>query len=232
MFCPHCGTNLPDGSKFCSNCGNPVNLGANADFGASDGNAKQAQPFAQASYEAQDGGPVPPSGGYVPPYEQYQDSAAGSYAYQDPAANTAPTPSGFTPTGALQTDRDIVVFILLSIITCGIYSYWFIYKMAQDANVICQGDGEETPGLAIYILLSIITCGIYADYWMYKLANRLKDNGPRYGIGIQEGGSDVLLWIILGLVTCGICWFIAMHILIQNMNTLSAAYNRANGYFE
>ena len=34
----------------------------------------------------------------------------------------------------LKTDRSLVSYILLSIITCGIYSYYFIYKMAYDVN--------------------------------------------------------------------------------------------------
>lgn len=228
MFCPHCGTNLPDGSKFCSNCGSPVSMGANAGFGTSDQNAEQAQPFAQAPYDAQEGGPVPPSSTYVPPYQQ--DSFTSSYAYQEPAPTVVTAPSGPTPAGALQTDRDLVAYILLTIITCGIYGMWYIHRMAQDTNVICQDDDEQTPGLAVYILLSLVTCGIYSYYWMYKLANRLQQNAPRYGVSIQEAGSDVLLWLILGIFTCGICSFFAVSILIQNLNSLSDAYNRANGY--
>ena len=35
----------------------------------------------------------------------------------------------------LQDDRSLAIYILLSIVTCGIYSYYFIYKMAHDVNV-------------------------------------------------------------------------------------------------
>ena len=30
MYCSHCGTQLPDGSKFCGNCGSPVSVDENA----------------------------------------------------------------------------------------------------------------------------------------------------------------------------------------------------------
>ena len=123
-----------------------------------------------------------------------------------------------------------IVALILTIVTCGIYGYWYIYQMAQDATVLCAEDGEETPGLAIYILLSIVTCGIYSYYWQYKLANRLQNNGYRYGVQVQEGGSDVLIWLILGALLCIICSYVGTNIIFKNMNELCAAYNRLHGY--
>ena len=56
----------------------------------------------------------------------------------------------------LTDNRGLISYILLSIITCGIYSYYFVYKMAHDVNIACSGDGQETGGLLQYILLSIV----------------------------------------------------------------------------
>lgn len=132
--------------------------------------------------------------------------------------------------GPLQTNRSLITYILLSIITCGIYGYWFIYKMAQDVNTACEGDGEQTAGLVAFILLSMITCGIYALIWYYKLGNRLAANAPRYGLTFQENGTTVLMWYLFGAVLCGIGPFIAIHILIKNTNLICIGYNRAHGY--
>ena len=130
----------------------------------------------------------------------------------------------------LKTDRSLVTYILLSIITCGIYSYYFIYKMAYDVNIACEGDGQETAGLVKFILLSIITCGIYAWFWYYNLGNRLADNAGRYNMNFQENGTTVLLWLIFGSFLCGIGTFVAMHILIKNTNAICNAYNVYNGF--
>ncbi len=132
--------------------------------------------------------------------------------------------------GPLQTDRNLITYIVLTIITLGIYGYYFIYKMAQDVNVACGGDGQETAGLAAFILLSIVTCGIYSWYWYYKLGNRLADNAPRYGMTFQENGSTILMWLIIGSLICGIGAFIAMNILIKNTNSICAAYNHSHDY--
>lgn len=141
----------------------------------------------------------------------------------------------FTNAGApysgerLKTDRGLLSYIVLSIITCGIYSYYFIYKMAYDVNVACEGDGESTGGLVAFILLSFITCGIYAWVWYYKLGNRLASNAGRYGMTFQENGTTVLMWQIFGALICGIGPFVAMHILIKNTNKICEAYNRSHG---
>ena len=118
---------------------------------------------------------------------------------------------------------------MLSIITCGIYSYYFIYKIAKDVNVACDGDGQNTSGLAAFILLSIITCGIYTWFWYYNLGNRLAANAPRYGMTFQENGTTILLWQIFGSFLCGIGPFVAMYILIKNTNQICNAYNRKHG---
>lgn len=131
----------------------------------------------------------------------------------------------------LQTDRSLVAYIILSIITCNIYSYYFIYKMAHDVNIACEGDGESTGGLVAFILLSFVTCGFYAYYWYYKLGNRLAANAPRYGMNFQENGTSVLIWCVFGLLICGIGPFVAMHILIKNTNSICAAYNSAHGLY-
>lgn len=125
----------------------------------------------------------------------------------------------------ISTNRGLIKYILLSILTLGIYSYWFIYKLAQDVNIMCDGDGKETGGLFKFILLSFITCGIYAWFWYYAIGNRLAENAPRYNLSFQENGTTVLLWMIFGALLCGIGPFVAMHILIKNTNAIALEYN-------
>lgn len=128
----------------------------------------------------------------------------------------------------IKTNRSLIVYILLSLITCGIYSCWFIYKLAQDVNEMCKDDGEKTGGLAAYIFFYIITCGFYSLYWNYKIANRLQKNAPKYGLTFSENGTSVLLWYLVGALLCGIGPFVGIHIIIKNTNAMAVAYNQAN----
>lgn len=135
----------------------------------------------------------------------------------------------YVPGAKLKDDRSLVAYILLNIITCGIYGYYFLYKMASDVNVACAGDGKNTAGLAQFIILSILTCGIYAWFWYYNLGNRLAENAPRYGLSFSENGTTVLLWAVLGSLLFGVGPFVAMYFLIKNTNAICAAYNQYNG---
>lgn len=224
MFCEKCGKEIPDSTKFCPACGAPVSKAqdfvnkageafnaAEQELGSAFDEVKQS--FTGNSANQQNAG--------------YQNNGAGQYnaGYQNNGGQTPPPYRG----ERLKDDRGLASYIILSIITCGIYGYYFIYKMAHDVNVACDGDGENTSGLVAFILLSMITCGIYAWYWYYKLGNRLANNAGRYGLGIQENGTTVLMWCIFGTLICGIGPFIAMHILIKNSNMICNAYNRTHG---
>jgi heme/copper-type cytochrome/quinol oxidase subunit 2 len=122
--------------------------------------------------------------------------------------------------------RSLLTLVLLSIITCGIYGIIFWYSYSDDMNRICKGDGKDTKNYIIVILLSFITCGIYYWVWLYGVGNRLSENAPRYGTNFQENGTTILLWMIVGSMLCGIGSFVAMHIMIKNMNELGDRYNQ------
>lgn len=125
----------------------------------------------------------------------------------------------------LKTNRSLLVYILFNIVTRGIYGLYFTYALARDINVACSGDGRNTAGLVKLILLSFVTCGIYNWIWYYSLGNRIATNAPRYGMNFQEDGTIILLWRVFGILLCGIGPFIAIHIIIKNVNMLCGAYN-------
>lgn len=199
MFCSNCGQQVPEDAKNCPNCGAPLGGGDKLDNLTKDVKGV----FDSAGKELKSA---------VQDVHQTLSNAEASYGGE-----------------RLQTDRGLLSYIVLTIITCGIYSYYFIYKMARDVNIACEGDGESTGGLVQFILLSIITCGIYSWIWYYKLGNRLASNAGRYGITVQENGTTVLMWLIFGTFLCGIGSFIAMNILIKNTNKICEAYNREHG---
>ena len=146
--------------------------------------------------------------------------------YNGANGNINPNPQSYGgPVGPLSTDRSIVAYILLGLITCGIYDLYMIHLMIQDVNVTCAGDGKVTKGILEYILFGILTCGIYDYVWLYNFANRIQSNAPRYGMRFEEGGTTILLWWILGAWLCGVGPFYAMYLIIKNTNALNAAYN-------
>ena len=147
-YCSSCGAELANDVKFCSKCGNKVNL-------VSDEEVANNQ-------------------------NTYQESVQGSKR------------------AFLITKREIAIAIILSVVTCGIYSiYWFIV-MTDDINKL--SDKKETSG-GMAFLFSLLTCGIYTFYWNYKMGKQLYDAGKRHGRDISDNS---ILYLILSLLGLGI----------------------------
>ncbi|SER67349.1 DUF4234 domain-containing protein [Lachnobacterium bovis] len=122
----------------------------------------------------------------------------------------------------VEENRNAVTAILLSLVTCGIYQLVILSRIAQDTNTICQGDGEaDVASIGKLILLSLVTCGIYGLYWYYKVGERLKNNGPRYNVMINESGIIYLLCAFIPYIG----YFVITILLFKNLNALSKAYN-------
>lgn len=92
--------------------------------------------------------------------------------------------------------RNIAVCIILSLVTCGLYSiYWFIC-LTNETNEVSGSDGTS-GGMAF--LFSIITCGIYSLYWMYKQGEKLDAAKAEKGIVSSNSGILYLVLAIFGL---------------------------------
>ncbi|MCC8104020.1 MAG: DUF4234 domain-containing protein [Clostridiales bacterium] len=220
--------NSDDGrTQTFENAGFQTNRGMNADAGS--------QTYKDMGYTNS----APNGRGGTAPYEQsgfqgYEQAgaysgtpnhqASGREGYYAPVG--APDSNfGFIPRERLKQDRSLVLYIVFAILTCGIYSLYFIHSVAADLNVICREDGGTTKGLLGYIGLSIVSCGVYSSYWGASLVDRMAFNAPRYGVTVEESGTTYILWNFPGVLLCFVGPFIALHIIIKNMNKLARAYN-------
>lgn len=85
--------------------------------------------------------------------------------------------------------RNIVVCIILSIITCGIYAFYWMYTLNQYACAVAS-DEWNTDG-ALVIIFTLITCGIYGIYWNYRM-------GKIY-MRVNGGNDNSILYVILSI---------------------------------
>ena len=196
MYCRNCGKMIPDGVKFCSGCGARTPYGEKTQNVVNGTIRSTENEFQNIGNNLQNG--FTNNGQYVPMYQIQR----------------------------LQTDRSLSMYIVLTLVTFGIYGFYFFHQMAHDVNVACQDDGEETPGLGMYMFLSIITCGIYQFVWLYQVGNRLAANAYKYGLSFPEDGGLILIWSTLGVFLCGVGPFVGMNILIRNTNLICQGYNR------
>ena len=144
---------------------------------------------------------------------------------QEPVVNTEMNTER-RPVGQLKTNRGLLKFILLSLITLGIYGIVAMSSISNDINVIASRyDGKKTMH---YCLLSFIvaplTLFIGFIVWFHKLSNRIGDELKRRSIDYNFSAGSFWLWNVLGsLILVGP--FVYTYKLLTAMNMLSKDYN-------
>ena len=102
------------------------------------------------------------------------------------------------PTPPMIQKRNTALYVILSIITCGIFGLYWFCTLNNDTNKV-SGHPEATGGVAA-LLLTIITCGIYSLFWMYNMGMRIDEEKMRRGMPCGNTGT---LYLILALVGFG-----------------------------
>lgn len=137
----------------------------------------------------------------------------------------ANTPSS-APVGQLKTNKSLLKFILLSIITLGIYGIVVMSSVSSDINLIASRyDGKKTMHYCLLLfVIGPLTLGIAYIVWYHKISNRIGNELSRRGISYSLKASDYWLWNILGsLILVGP--FIYYHKLFKATNLLCENYN-------
>ena len=101
-------------------------------------------------------------------------------------------------------NRSLVLNVVLSIITCGIYALYWFYTIARDfENAQTYNRVATTAGVTL--LLDIVTCGIYGIYAYYKWGQATPELFARYGRTSEDKSVLYLVLAILGLQIVNMC---------------------------
>jgi len=130
------------------------------------------------------------------------------------------------PAKILKTNRSLIKYILLSIITFGIYGIIVMTGIGSDINAIAgRYDKKKTMNFCLVaFIFSWLTLGIVPLIWYHKLSNRIDDELYRRKVYYPFGASTFWGWSVLGSFII-IGPFVYIHKLFTAMNELSADYN-------
>ena len=125
----------------------------------------------------------------------------------------------------MRTNRSLLKFILLSIVTLGIYGIWVFCESVTSLNIAAVKDGRRTNDyLFATTVLGILTVGIYTMVWYHKMSNRVSDELYNRGIDYKFNASTYWLWCILGcLIIVGP--FVYTYKFLNSMNMICEDYN-------
>lgn len=88
--------------------------------------------------------------------------------------------------------KSIGLCIVLSIVTCGFYSLYWLYCLAEDVNKAAARVNGPSGGMVL--LLSIVTCNIYGLYWLYRSGDDL--DRQRAARGLPAGHLGILYLVL------------------------------------
>lgn len=130
------------------------------------------------------------------------------------------------PVGQLKTNRSLLKFVLLGIVTLGIYPIIFYSGISNDINIIAtRYDGKKTMHYCLLLfVIAPITLGIAYLVWFHRISERIGNELKRRNIPYSFGARDFWLWDMLGaLIIVGP--FIYLHKLANASNKIAAHYN-------
>lgn len=157
-------------SKFCHNCG--AELKDDAKFCTSCG-----QKIAQDSEQ-------------VNAVANVNNTVANA---SNPVNNVNNSVQSFNHSGI--TNRSIPLAIILSLVTCGIYLFYWQAKLTDETNELL-GKTNATSGI-LAVILTIVTCCIYGIYWAYKIGENVDSLKGK-------NGDTGILYVILFFLGLGI----------------------------
>lgn len=91
--------------------------------------------------------------------------------------------------------RNIVVMLLLTFITCGIYNLFWSYLARQEFREL-SGYENVNPGLEVFLM---IICFPYAFYWLYLFSSQIARYQAENGLPVKDNSLINLVLAIFGL---------------------------------
>ena len=194
-YCVKCGTQNADSANFCTECGTALHIAdttANNDYTyeSVENNSTDETTIDDTAYSYGKSSDKKENEVITYSGSSSEDKYTYTYNADTDSRNT------YTAVRPAITPRNIVVAIILSFVTCGIYQIYWMIKMNDEVNLL-SSEPDATNGIMVF-LFTLITCGIYGFYWTYKMGERCDR------IKGADGGSSAILYLILSVLGLGI----------------------------
>jgi hypothetical protein len=114
-------------------------------------------------------------------------------------------------------ERNGVVVIVLSLVTCGVYYLIWLYSTTNELKE-ALADAELKPGVDVF--LTILTCSLWSIYVQYRNAQKVHAGLLSRDPNAKDQSDMVLAMHLVGLFV-GATWLVSMYILQEELNRLS-----------
>lgn len=99
--------------------------------------------------------------------------------------------------GFRNKERDIVLCVLFTIFSLGIYAVYWLYIVTEEANGLSENENNYAGG-GLTIIFAIVTLGVYLWYWAYRMGERIQV--AREKRALPACSNDGLIYMILSII--------------------------------
>ena len=117
--------------------------------------------------------------------------------------------------------REPGLVLIFSILTCGIYYYWWVYRVSGEVQDFL---GEPDTPPFVELLLAVLTCGLYLFYWDWKMAEKIARMQERVGI---PPTNNALLYLVLNVLGAGPVYGLGLLVPAIEQGHLNDVWNAA-----
>ena len=115
------------------------------------------------------------------------------------------------------TRRDSWIPPVLTMVTCGLYLFYWQYVTTQELKTV---SGREDLNPMLDLILSVVCCGLWSIYVQYRNAQVVHEVFGRHNTPHEDRSSFVLIMHALAFVN-GITSLLALMILQDEYNKLA-----------
>lgn len=89
--------------------------------------------------------------------------------------------------------REIALYVILTIVTCGIFGFIWLAFLANDLKEL--SNEQDKMGGGLVVLLSIVTCGIFMYVWFYQAGKSVEK--ARYMRNMSTDSATGIIYLVL-----------------------------------
>lgn len=120
--------------------------------------------------------------------------------------------------------KNLALYIILSIVTCGIFALVWLAMLANDLRTMSNDESKMSGGMVV--LLTIVTFGIYGWIWYYQAGETL--NSIKASRGISADQSSGVLYLLLAVFGLSI---VSSALIQDSLNKLIDSSNNNGNYY-
>jgi hypothetical protein len=113
--------------------------------------------------------------------------------------------------------RDVVLYTVLTVVTCGLFGLYWIAKFTNDVHRWSGRPATASGGKAV--LYMVLTCTFYFYYWIYKIGGELVDARREHSLP-ADSVSNTMYTVVTVVMTFVAALFTTLQMLGESFDAM------------